>query len=402
MKVLCVAEKNSVSKAAAEILSQRRFQTKPTKDKYIKNYTFQCNMNGTPCDVVMTSLRGHLCEVDFPPEYKAWDNIPFTACFEAPVIKSVRKDLQDIKSNLQKEARNANMLVIWTDCDLEGENIGAEVMEVCREVNRRIDVKRAKFSVVQEAHINNAWRNLVNLDMNQVEAVNARIELDLRIGAAFTRFQTLRLRPKFQNIFAPNQILSFGSCQFPTLGFVVAQYEKWKRFKPEHFWKIEVFVEAESSMQRFDWARGRLFDHSTAMSIYSLCVESPEARVVAVQAKPKEKWKPLPLTTIEMLKVASSKLRIPSDRAMNIAEKLYTSGLISYPRTETDMFEQDYNMLELIQLQRHDPRWGDFAEGLLNGNYQFPRRGRNNDKAHPPIHPVKASTGDLQPDEKKM
>ena len=50
-------------------------------------------------------------------------------------------------------------------------------------------------------------------------------ELDLRIGAAFTRFQTLRLQKKFPDVLA-EQLISYGSCQFPTLGFVVGEFEK--------------------------------------------------------------------------------------------------------------------------------------------------------------------------------
>jgi DNA topoisomerase-3 len=56
--------------------------------------------------------------------------------------------------------------VIWTDCDREGENIGAEVALVCQSVNPRIIVKRARFSVVQHREVNQAWHNLIELDMN--------------------------------------------------------------------------------------------------------------------------------------------------------------------------------------------------------------------------------------------
>ncbi|CAF5154835.1 unnamed protein product, partial [Rotaria socialis] len=53
-------------------------------------------------------------------------------------------------------------------------------------------------------------------------AVDVRQELDLRIGAAFTRFQTLRLQRLFG--FDSKQVISYGSCQFPTLGFIVERY----------------------------------------------------------------------------------------------------------------------------------------------------------------------------------
>jgi DNA topoisomerase-3 len=56
----------------------------------------------------------------------------------------------------------------------------------------------------------------------------------------------------------------------------------------------------------------------------------------------------------------------------------------------------------LIERQRQDGAWGQFASMLLdNGGYERPRNGRKNDKAHPPIHPVQ-SAGNLQGDEKRV
>jgi DNA topoisomerase-3 len=115
-----------------------------------------------------------------------------------------------ISDNLQKEAKYAQVLVIWTDCDREGENIGAEVVQICKESNPRIIVKRAKFSVVQKREILHAWHNLIQLDMNAAYAVDARSELDLRIGAIFSRFQTLLLKNRFAEL-KEQKVLSYGS-----------------------------------------------------------------------------------------------------------------------------------------------------------------------------------------------
>jgi len=57
-------------------------------------------------------------------------------------------------------------------------------------------------------------------------------------GAAFTRFQTLRLQKVFPDVLA-EQVISYGSCQFPTLGFVVERYKAREQFQPEAFHKIE-------------------------------------------------------------------------------------------------------------------------------------------------------------------
>lgn len=85
-------------------------------------------------------------------------------------------------SLFRQQARQAEILIIWTDCDREGENIGAEIVSCALQVNQRIDIYRAKFSEITPAAINRAMRNLVRLDEKIIRAVDCRQELDLRIG----------------------------------------------------------------------------------------------------------------------------------------------------------------------------------------------------------------------------
>ncbi|KAF5837281.1 DNA topoisomerase [Dunaliella salina] len=83
------------------------------------------------------------------------------------------------------------------------------------------------------------------------------------------------------------------------------------------------------------------------------------------------------------------------ERIMKLAEELYQAGFISYPRTETDVFSPNMDLLSLIQDQAQDPRWGAHAQAIANGTmWQAPRAGGHDDKAHPPIHPVKYSPGE--------
>jgi DNA topoisomerase-3 len=75
------------------------------------------------------------------------------------------------------------------------------------------------------------------------DAVDARMELDLRIGASFTRFQTLRLKKRFPQAIpqgGESGVVSYGSCQFPTLGFVVERFKQREAFVSEPFWKLVV------------------------------------------------------------------------------------------------------------------------------------------------------------------
>ena len=80
---------------------------------------------------------------------------------------------------------------------------------------------RAHFSALIPSDIWNAVRTLTPPDENQSKAADARQEIDLRIGCVFTRFQTLLLRNAAPEV---SNVVSYGPCQFPTLGFVVERY----------------------------------------------------------------------------------------------------------------------------------------------------------------------------------
>lgn len=142
----------------------------------------------------------------------------------------------------------------------------------------------------------------------------------------------------------------------------------------------------------FNWGRHRLFDRAAVTVFFERCLEAKFAKVVKVQEKPTKKWKPLPLTTVELQKMATRFLRMTGQQAMTVAEALYNKGFISYPRTETDRFDKGINLRGLIQRQTQDSRWGEYAQGLVDGAFQQPRNGRHDDKAHPPIHPVTYAT----------
>ena len=239
------------------------------------------------------------------------------------------------------------------------------------------------------------------------------MELDLRIGFAFTRYLTNSLRPLGGPM--ASLTLSYGSCQFPTLGFVVDNYFRVKNFVPEPFWSIAVkHTKAKgkaTATASFSWARGHLFDRACVIILYERCLAARKAEVVKVQEKPTKRWRPLPLTTVTLQSMATRFLRMTGQQVMKIAEDLYNKGFISYPRTETDRFDKGMNLRGLVQKQTQDTtnRWGGFARDLVDSNnnnnnkFVWPRAGPHDDKAHPPIHPITyAAPSVLSPDEGRL
>lgn len=147
-------------------------------------------------------------------------------------------------------------------------------------------------------------------------------------------------------------------------------------------------IEGKKITVEFSWSKSRVFEEAAANELYKKCKEKDEAVVISVQSAEKTRWRPLPLSTIEFQKLVSKKLRITSHRAMEIAEKLYTKGYISYPRTETDSFTKTIDIKGLLEAQALHSDWGSYARRLAD-QFQWPRSGGKDDKAHPPIHPVK-------------
>lgn len=138
--------------------------------------------------------------------------------------------------------------------------------------------------------------------------------------------------------------MSYGSCQIPTLGFVCERYKEIEAFVSEAFWKLKATHTLNELTVEFNWSRNRLFDKETVEDYLLICLASPTATVDKATTKPKTKWRPQPMDTVELEKLASRKLKLAAKDTMTIAEKLYTQGYISYPRTETNMFSKEIDL----------------------------------------------------------
>ena len=359
----------------------------------------------------VTSVLGHIKSYDFPESYKNWKSTPLTVLYTAPLQKSISENSKDVVNNIKEACKGVNKLILWLDCDREGEAIAFDVIDVCKEANRNLTVFRARFSTVTAADIEHACQNVVEPNKCLSDAVNIRQEVDLRIGASFTRFQTLLVQEMFPKKYG---VVSYGPCQFPTLGFIVERYQAIRDFVPEKFNYLDCRFEREINepgrgkkkcMVKFEWDRGRLFDEFTTLVLYESCIELSAAKVTKVEKKVTSKRRPYPLNTIELQKTASRKLFLAGHKIMEIAEKLYNKGLISYPRTETSRYSPNIDIKDLIKRQVGSGTWGDFAQRLANndaGLFKGPLFGKGDDKAHPPIHPVKLVSGDLPSDEWKV
>ena len=195
IRVLNVAEKPSVAKEVSRVLSNGGCSSRRGASQYNMIWEFPYTVMGQRCDMVFTSVTGHVMGLDFPPSHRGWNTCnPRELIDGARVVKQVDKGKEKVAENLRKEASRCAWLILWLDCDREGENIAFEVMDICKQSKPGIRCLRARFSALSHNDVTRALANLRDPNPHESMAVDMRQELDLRFGSAFTRFNTLLLQ----------------------------------------------------------------------------------------------------------------------------------------------------------------------------------------------------------------
>ncbi|OII73131.1 DNA topoisomerase III beta-1 [Cryptosporidium ubiquitum] len=393
IKVLMVAEKPSISDTISKILSNGKLVTRRAKTPV---HEFNGNFRGMNVQFKVTSVAGHVFETNFPQSYSNWEKTDPVSLFDAPIIKN--ESSSKMISHLEKESKGCSYLVLWLDCDREGENICFEIISVVsNNMNKGRDQKdwvfRAKFSSIAPSDISYAMKNLVSPNKNESDAVDVRQELDLKIGVAFSRLQTNYLKSKFGD-FNKSSIISYGPCQTPTLFFTVQRRDSISSFIPEKYYTISVTLSKDSQDINLNWSRSRVFEIQVANCFLQL-IQSKKpvvARVIDITSKNTRRIRPLPLNTVSMLKLASTVLGIGPFQTLNIAEKLYLSGFTTYPRTETSRYPKNFDIKSTIAMFKNNPIWGSYSSEMLQKGFNLPRKDGVDLGDHPPITPVRSAT----------
>uniref|UniRef100_A0A915M5C6 DNA topoisomerase n=1 Tax=Meloidogyne javanica TaxID=6303 RepID=A0A915M5C6_MELJA len=394
--VLMVAEKPILAESIARILSSGSCETRKGSNGACSISTYKGRFNNLSAIFKVTSTCGHVMGVDFPGKFNAWHRTDPAELFNCPIEHIEANPKLRMPAFLASVAKGCDYLVLWLDCDKEGENICFEVidavqnsMKPSRSNNFLNVVYRARFSAVTEKEIKDAMRNLVRPNLNESLSVDARQELDLRIGCAFTRFQTKFFQEKYGDL--DSNLISFGPCQTPTLAFCVVRHDEIVNFKPQPYWLLQAEIELPGGGRtlKLEWARDRQFDKNAAQSFLKKIKNAKHATVVEISDKEHKKEKPVALNTVELLKVASSYLGLGPSSAMSVAEFLYTRGYTSYPRTETTAYPESFDFYSILKQIAIIPEFADFALKIMQNGISKPRAGVNKGD-HPPITPLKA------------
>lgn len=116
MKYLNVAEKNDAAKSIAAVLSNGRAQRTEGLSQYNKIYKFQATVRGVNCDMLMTSVSGHLLTHEFVDSFKSWQSCDPLSLFDAPVYKKCPENFVKIQDTLRREVSFGNLIADRNIC----------------------------------------------------------------------------------------------------------------------------------------------------------------------------------------------------------------------------------------------------------------------------------------------
>ena len=267
--------------------------------------------------VVMASI-GHIRDLDesglsidiengFQPEY---------------VIPAEKKK---VVSDLKKAAAKASAIWLASDADREGEAISwhlYEALGLSEEKTRRI-----VFQEITKPAILHAIENPRKIDMNLVNAQQARRVLDRLVGFELSPVLWRKIQPK----------LSAGRVQSVALRLIVDREREIIAFNNEAYYKVEAMFHPEGTPDKTLIKASldrRLPDIESAKAFLEKCI-GVEFKVDSIEKKDGNRFPAAPFTTSTLQQEAARKLRFSVSQTMSIAQKLYEHGYITYMRTDS-------------------------------------------------------------------
>ncbi len=237
----------------------------------------------------------------------------------------IPSDKKKVVAELKKAAASASTVWLASDEDREGEAISWHLFETLG--LNEAHTRRIVFHEITKDAIVNAVRNPRSIDMNLVNAQQARRVLDRLVGFELSPVLWRKIQPK----------LSAGRVQSVALRLVVEREKEIMAFENEAFYKVEAFfhpagfpaavkVKAvlDTKFKTIDEARKFLQD----------CIVA-DFTVSDVEKKEATRFPAAPFTTSTLQQEAARKLRFPVSMTMRVAQSLYERGLITYMRTDS-------------------------------------------------------------------
>ncbi|MBR4829611.1 MAG: type I DNA topoisomerase [Muribaculaceae bacterium] len=237
-------------------------------------------------------------------------------------LYEIPEDKEDQVKKLKEEAGKADLVWLASDEDREGEAIAwhlFEVLGLSQEKTRRI-----VFHEITEPAILEAIKHPRNIDLNLVDAQQARRVLDRIVG--------FELSPVLWRKIMPG--LSAGRVQSVAVRLVAEREKEIKAFKSEPYYRIGAQFSCKDGSAFPAELNRHLADHDDAMAFLEDCKQAT-CRVADVSVKPVKRAPAPPFTTSTLQQEAARKLGLSVKQTMRLAQRLYEEGLITYMRTDS-------------------------------------------------------------------
>lgn len=369
---IIIAEKPIAGRTIAQLLSDNDFEE--IKEKNHPTFVFNHKILG---NTILIPLKGHITDVDFPSKFSNW------YMDQRELVKSgqiIYKMTEPIIAKILSET-NGKRIIIATDADREGESIGREAINILVLKNPKIKVERAYFSSITKDEIEETFAKPSVFNPKLADAADARREIDLYWGAALTRNLSTT------SGFVGKSFLSVGRVQSPTLEKVVAREKEINDFISAPYWEIEIDLEKENQQKEkivftAQHKKGRFTKKEEAENAFTKV--GAKAKVINIDKKETTLKRPEPLNTTDFLRAASA-MNIDTVKAMEIAERLYMQGYVSYPRTDNREYV-GVNFNKILQNLKNS-EFDKSIDLVLSQDKIVPSKGAST-KDHPPIHPV--------------
>ena len=305
----------------------------PTKVKTIKkflgsNYTVMAS-NGHVRDLPKSQL-GIDVEHDYEPKY------------------ITIRGKGEILAELRKEVKKADKVYLATDPDREGEAISWHLMHALKLENKK--TYRITFNEITKNAVKSSIKNAREIDMNLVDAQQARRALDRVVGYRISPLLWAKVK----------RGLSAGRVQSVALRIIADREEEINAFIPEEYWSLDACLKVKGERKPltakfYGTADEKMTIHSEQEVNQILSeLEHEDYYVENVKKGERLKKAPVPFTTSTMQQEASNALNFATQKTMRIAQQLYegitikgsgTVGLITYLRTDSTRISEEADAL---------------------------------------------------------
>ena len=388
-RALVITEKPSSAKRIATALDENG---KPNRGRYGKVSFYVSYRHGM--ELVVVSAVGHLYAIVQKRSgwtYPVYD-IKWVPSHMADKRLSYTKQYLDAIINL---ANDIDEVISACDYDQEGSLIAFNIIKHGLGDAALGKSKRMLFNTLTESELIKSWKSRQpTLDYPAIAAGKVRHEADWLYGINLSRALTHTAKKRIDY----KKTLSIGRVQGPTLRFVYDIESKINSFVPIPYWKVSAETIFNGDTYPLEYEKTRLEQEVHAKTVSEKC-RGKEGTIKGIEEKEEKTQPPASFNLGDLQQEAYRVFKYNPSATLKIAEKLYLSALISYPRTSSQRIPPTIDVTEILGNLGKNKRYEDDVSTLTAQKRFTPRQGKKDDPAHPAIHPTGNKPGRLKPEE---